>query len=693
MSDQTYWAAADSKDIAANIRDKASKYYQYVNSIGLMTLWRNSDRLCYGLDVQGGWARSTAMRYGGQEGEIALVRGNHYASLGQSIVSMATGTRLSLQPQAVNNDYESEIATDLARGLLDYYYQEKEIEDRFIEALECMLFAGEAWLGLTWDEQKGELFAFEPQESTAAYREAPAQKPVYEGDVACHFKHPVDIVRDYRREDLDAQWIIVRCVLNRWDLLADYPQQASEILGASLYDNAQQSEWLWPVGEERTGETADLVTGWYLYHMPTPAMPVGRQTLVVGSAVLKDDVLQYKRLPYVPMAAWRKRKSAFGWSRMWDLIGVQQAYDSVLSTMTTNHDITGLVNIWTRTGDDIITEDASGGARHLQSAEPPQVIEMNGIGQGSIKLEEIYGRLMETLSGVNATSRGNVPSNLNSGAGLALVHAMALEFNSPIQRAFGRGVERGMTLLVEILQKYANTPRFAQIVGKDKAPELKQFQGSQLQPIRRVTVDLGAAMTRTITGRQQLADNLLAQKVIDGRQYMNVVRTGRLDDIETPNRSSDLNMKSENEMMMSGKTPKALPTDNHKEHIISHKAVLDNPKFRENEMVAAAVIAHIQQHEQLWIGTSPALLVLSGQDPPDPSLLPPDLGGGFGMPPGAGGAPEAGGKKPPGGDGAKTQKAQVPGVSEDQNPALAAKLPRMPQNPLESGNNQPASKG
>ncbi len=653
-----------------------------------MSLWRNSDRLLYGQDTEGGWSRSTAVTYGGQEGETVLLRANHYSSLAQAIVSMSTGTRLGIEAQAINNDYESEIAADLAKRLLTYYYEEKEMEDRYVEALECMLSAGECWVGSTWDTQLGEIYQFD---QVVGEDETVTNRPVYEGDVNCTFRHPVDVVRDYKREDLNPQWLIIRSVVNRWDLLAEHPEQESAILSATLYDAAQREQWLWPVGEERSDNPDDLVTKWTLYHRPTAAMPVGRQTVMVNDAILSDEVLQYRELPFIPMVAWRKRKSAFGWSRMWDLIALQQAYDSIISTMVTNHDATGMVNFWNRSGDDLITEDLPGGVRHLQSAEEPKILKADGISNASQKLEEIILNMLQTISGVNSVARGNVPSNISSGAGLALVQSLAVEFNSPIQRAFGRCVERGLTHTVELLQKHANTPRFAQIVGRNGAPELKEFQGQDISAVRRVKVDLGAAATRTLAGRQQLGEALMqAQAPITPEQYMNIIRTGRLEDIEDPQRSARLNVKAENEMLMSGQSPKMMVTDNHQMHVEEHLAVLNNPKFRMNEPVSAAVVQHIQEHYEAWINSPPGLLVLSGQQPPDPSLLPPMLGGA--PPPGPGGGappPEQQGNAGPSGG---APKADMPATKESA-PGLAAKLPKMPKDPRSSGSNQPAKKG
>ena len=683
---EQYWASVDAGELASKIKERVTRYYTHVNAVGLMQVWRNSDRLCYGMDVQGGWARSSIVTYGGQEGEIVMLRANHYASLGQSITSMATATRLTMTPHAINNDYKSATATDLARSLIDYYYVEKEIEDRNIEALECMVFAGEAWVGINWDSQQGEVFAYEPVDGPEG---EVTRKPIYDGDVECCVKHPVDIVRDFQREDLNHRWIIVREVLNRWDLLAQYPKHEAEILGATLY-NSNRQEWLWPQTEQSGGDLSDQVTGWRLYHLPTPALPVGRTSLVVGDAVLTDDVLEYTKLPYTVVSAWRKRKSAFGYARMWDVIALQQAYDSIMSTMVTNHDMTGVVNFWNQLGDDLVVEELSGGGRHLQSATEPKVLKMEGVGQASLKLEELTNRIMETISGVNATARGNIPSNLQSGSGLALVQAMAQEFNHPVQRAFGRGVEREMTHLLEVLQKNATTPRFAQIVGEDRASELKQFKGDDIAPVRRVSVDLGDPMTRSATGRVQLATTLWEKQGITPQQYLNIVRTGRLDEIENPVRSRDLNIKAENQLLMKGQPPKMMVTDNHKIHIGQHLTVLENPQFRDNAPVAAAVLTHIQEHHDAWINSPPSLLFLSGQDPPPPELLPPlpgmsppdqAPGGGGGPPPPSGGESKPG--DPP------SEKANIPGASE----ALNSKMPRMPKNPLQGGGNQPAKKG
>ena len=69
-------------------------------------------------------------------------------------------------------------------------------------------------------------------------------------------------------------------------------------------------------------------------------------------------------------------------------------------------------------------------------------------------------------------------------------------------------------------------------------------------------------------------------------------------------------------------------TDNHSLHIREHRAVLDDPGARQNPRVVEATLAHLAEHEQLWMEVSmrPAILQATQQQP-SPQQPQPQQGG------------------------------------------------------------------
>ena len=147
----------------------------------------------------------------------------------------------------------------------------------------------------------------------------------------------------------------------------------------------------------------------------------------------------------------------------------------------------------------------------------------------------------------------------------------------------------------------------------------------------------------TISGRTQMADNLLQYQLLKNpEQYINIINTGKLE-VGTEEVQKKFNLiKGENEGLLMGEKQRVILTDNHMEHVQSHKSVLDDPIMRGDEALAAIVLEHIQEHISMLQNGDPNTLMALGQQPIPPSM-PPE---GAPMPPGAE-APLASGEPAP----------------------------------------------
>jgi hypothetical protein len=241
-------------------------------------------------------------------------------------------------------------------------------------------------------------------------------------------------------------------------------------------------------------------------------------------------------------------------------------------------------------------------------------------------------RNMSVFSGINDVVRGDPEANLRSGNALALVAAQAIKFNSGLQNSYARLLEDVGTATLEFLKKFARSPRFAFIVGKNHRSMMKEFTGEQLSGVSRVEVQIASALSKTQAGRIQIADNLLqAQMIKRPEQYLAVIETGKLEPIVEAEQAELLNIRSENEMLQAGSPPVIVALDNHMLHIREHKTVIDDPAARENPAVVQATLNHIQEHLMQWqqlSATQPALLQVLGMQPIPPMPMPPPEGQG-----------------------------------------------------------------
>jgi hypothetical protein len=218
----------------------------------------------------------------------------------------------------------------------------------------------------------------------------------------------------------------------------------------------------------------------------------------------------------------------------YDLAPIQDAINSLYSVVVTNQSSFGVQNILIPKGCDLtpsqimdglnlITYDAQFGKPESMNLTNTPAEIFNFIS----RLESI----METISGVNSVARGNPEPSLKSGSALALVQSMAIQFISGLQQSYTNLLEGVGVGLINILKSNATTPRMIEISGKKNRSYTKEFINTDLSNINRVVVDVGNPLSRTSSGRVQMAENLLQYMPdkINPMQYLNVINTGQLE--------------------------------------------------------------------------------------------------------------------------------------------------------------------
>jgi hypothetical protein len=269
------------------------------------------------------------------------------------------------------------------------------------------------------------------------------------------------------------------------------------------------------------------------------------------------------------------------------------------------------------------------------------------------------------LSGVNSVARGQPEASLKSGAALALVASQAVQFSNGTQDAFATLLEDSATGLLQLLTERVQEPRIVAITGEHNRSYVKSFIGNDLKGIKRVVVDLGNPVSRTMAGRLQLAENLLQSGLMKRpEQYLEVVSTGRLEPLVEDQESEHLLIRAENEAMRNGEQVAVIAVDEHLQHIKSHRAILADPDARREPQLVQLVLGHIQQHIEALRTTDPALLNSLGQNPM--GARPPESG--------ANGQPAPQGGPPP----QNPNQVQAP---QGTPPDVAAQMPSMPKPP------------
>lgn len=614
-NDNVYFAAKPAEDTAQVLTQRSEDWFQTLDTSGYLDKIRTSWLAYHGNFFENN-GESHTISFGGEQGELTQIGVNHYRNIAQHTINMITAARPMMEARAINSDQKSLVQAQLANGILDYYMRDHRLENYFKNAVESAVVFGVGYIKMEWNSTRGELFDYNEDLGIE----------IREGDLEFTNLSPFDVMFDTHREDRKHDWVICRSFKNRFDLAAKYPELEEQILALPTKDQILKFSTF-----TYSYDDTDLVPVYEFYHRRTESMPDGRYLLYLdGETVLLDSPMPYRDLPVYAIAPGYFLGTAYGYTPMFDLLPLQDAVNSLYSTILTNQTAFGVQNIVVPKAADVSIQQLSGGLNmieaNLQGGARIEPLNLTQTPKEIFEYLQMLIKDMETISGINQVARGNPDPNLRSGNAMALIQSMALQFMSGLQQSYVMLIEDVGTGIINILKDHANVPRVATIVGKNKRSFIKEFKGDDLDAVNRVVVDIGNPLARTTAGKLEMAEQLLQMQAITTYQeYIQVIQTGQLD-VMTEDTTSQLNLvRGENERMMEGGTVVAIFTDDHALHIKDHSAILNDPELRLDADLVQRVTAHIQEHIGLLQTTDPNILNMLGQTPiapPQPPMSP-----------------------------------------------------------------------
>jgi hypothetical protein len=722
-----HWASVESEDdLGRRVLERVQKYASNKAAEKVLDRQSRAYQYFFGFDSSGAHATSQVLR-DGEQGELAAIRVNHSRPLVNTLLNLIVAPKIVWSPKATNIDYDSLRELDLCAATLEYFWREKDVARFATQALEQALVFSEGFVLVEWQDDAGAIVAVDPGPETPpapptepappappeqnAAESAPVvdipvadapeglapeaasplgfpAKPVRAGDLVFRNIAPWDVIRDPTRQSWDQlDWVIIRKWVNRFDLAAQYPAKREAILHAPAELDSDSANDIKSASRDETQDTDDIPV-YLLFHEVTPAVPEGRQALVLQNGVtLKSGPLEYKTAqgqPFIPLyrvSAGEVAGTPFGYTPYWDILGVQELMDSLHTSIASNQSTLATQLIAVPEGSEIPIDDLAGGMKviYFDPALGPQAVPQ-GINLTRTP-SEVFNYVaslkthQELIFGLNSVVRGEAQSGEMSGSALALLQSQALQQSSVTQANWLRMVEAIGTCVVDLINTRASVPMKIALAGKANASLLPEadIDTNSFTRIRRVHVEIGNPLSQTSAGRAEMAKDLMTLGLVKTpEQYQEVLSTGRLEMLTQGTHHELLLIRGENEQLANGEVPPVADLDNHPLHVQEHKNVLANPQVRKNKTLLQNVLLHIQEHQVAFYTTDPALLLMAGMQPPAP------LDPGLGMGPPPGGPPP-----PPGGPG----PAGPPPPAGAGNPA-AGKTPNMPQPPTQPATGQ-----
>lgn len=663
-----YFAALPVEEIGTALQGKVTDYYEKLFQSAKYNYWHKSYTAYYGGNDN---LSGPGLKRVGERGEVTKITVNLLRNLMQNLLVMVTSERPALELRAVNSDYRSLAQTILGEGIIEYYLREKKLGKKWTRAIEKALIFDTSYIIMEWDTSEGSDYGVDPTTGES----------VKEGDILYRDLTPLHVVSDQEREAEVKDWYIYRRRVNKFDLAARFPEQAARIIATNNVVEqtiGAGSGTLWHAPVEHSNDDVYL---WTFLHAKTPAVKDGRLTTFLGGdLVLLDSPLPYKTLPVYRCSPSDWMERADGYTPSYDVVPIQEATNELATRVLSNNMTFAMQNITGPKAADINVEQLAGGLNYIgvdpKSGGKIEALQLTASPPETYNFLALLEKWGEGATGLNSVARGNPEGSLKgaSGSAMALLAAQAIKFSMGLQMSANDLLESVALGTIEFLQTFAKTKRMATIAGKNNRSYMKQFTKDDVAQINRVICQQTSALSKTTSGRLEMARDLLgAQKINTPEEYMQVVTTGTLQPLIESDQSGLMMIRSENEALREGRPIRAILTDRHDLHIREHTVVTNDPELRTMaigdpaaQAVVDAALAHAQEHIDLWQNMDPALAQLLGipPAPPPPGMAPPAAPGQ--QPPLPGDAPAA----------------EVMATPEAVAGNQAPDSPRMPTNPL-----------
>lgn len=586
-----YFAKAPISEIANEIHSKFKEYESWLESSGYAAKVQSLYNSYYAFSEGGFGLQYT------ENNTKAKVKVNHFKSLIQRLHSLTTQAKLVYVPRSRNSDSKSQLEADFAKGLLEFFADEKDMNGVISEMVERGLVMLDSFVYAPWREDEGEVIAQGDQ-----------LKEIRNGDQSFKVLSRFDVATHTKLKN--SPYHIVREQVNRFDLASIYPEQADYIL--SLTAENTERKLITPFNTET--EDDDLIEILTLIHDRTPSLNTGRLTVIAGREVLRDTALPYKTIPIVHFKPSQVLETVVGDSPATSLISMQQVIDKLWSAVTTNNLHYSQQNLWAPT--DIEIDRISEGYNQIKSPTKPEAINLVQSSPETYKLIDSLQNNEQIISGINATARGTPEASLKSGTSLSLMLAVAVQFADSIQKEYARCSSDLATIVIHNLQKFATEPRLAYIGGLSKKSYVKEFKNTDVINIDRVSVDIGNPLTQNIAGRYELMQQWMQYGIVkDPKKLIEFMRTGQIDSVTEDDFKDSVLVREENERLRKGELPPVALYDRHDIHILEHKTLTNDFAIRENPEVINNINAHIQEHLDQIKSIDPDLAAILGIQP------------------------------------------------------------------------------
>jgi hypothetical protein len=602
-----YFARKEAKDLATDCMGFIQRWSDRVGgfSDGLGAVWARNIRAYYGNLFTGAASSDSSLDFEGEQGELVKMLVPQARSLNTQFLSLTTKQKLHFEPEAETSDALTMADTRVASALLKQIVRQENVDAQGYKMSEHCSLTGLGYMKVVWDMMKGKPRVADPTTGEL----------IYTGGLDISSPTIFDVMFDFTQEDFEKMaWAVCRTMKNKWDLLAMYPHLEAEILKLPSIIKSSDSLLAWP---EKLNE--DLVYVYEFYHKSTPALPNGRMTLMSDSSTIyfdEENPYQTEDGAYIPIVQMKPEPvTACGWGYPFfsNILPMQEMLDTMFSAIASNNAANAVQAICSPIGNDISVMNINN--LKFLSYKPmagvpgggkPEPLQLTQSSPETYKfLDLLKGHMMEVYN-INSALRGTPPPGVTSGTAIATLTTNALEFSQNFSKSYYTSLEAAMKMAIYCYRNFVDEPMLVSMTGPNKKTIAKEFIGSDLETVKRVTCKIANPLMATAAGKFEVAQSLLNSGLITNpKKYFQVLEGAPIETLYEDEFDEGQLIQLENDDMREGQSVIALIDDTHDEHIRCHKALLYDPEIRRNSDLVGMITQHLASHYELQAQSAP----------------------------------------------------------------------------------------
>lgn len=660
MADNEYLFLKTGDELAQGLYSKVDTQQEHVIRGGFLKHWLKNKRY-YENNFFG--YNTEDVNDAGESGELKATGNNQFRNILRHMIASAVGTPVAFDVSAANTDIASRRASKIGKNLANYYYKTKRVSKVLAATAEKAQVYGDGYITAQWNPFKGKPQQVDPTTG----------KLEYDGDFDFDALSPFDVFFDLSKgSKREWEWVIFRVKKNKFDLAKQFEDKSEEIL-SMRESNDEDKYYLRDYLKLLYNYESDDVFLYAMYHVANNVLEKGKYCLFTGGSnkaimLYEGDNIYKEKLPIFPLSPASYLENSFGFTEANVLRGPQEIINIVHSAMATNSLATGVINIWCP-DPSIEVEQVTDGMNFLKTSQEPKVLNMMASSDEHFKVISYATNAMETQSGQNAISRGNVQSapNLKSGVALATVLQMAQQYNSDFINDYYDLCEDLFSFVLSNLQTFVSTNRVYEIAGKTSKSAVDSFSGRDLHGVGRVIVNRVNPILKQPAGQIEIASELLGAGKITPRQYLDVINTGNLDvATEADDKLSDY-IQNVKERLLNGERIEPIPGLDHRafmqeiQSLLMDIDIMQKPEYRN---IVQNITYLLKGHlDIVRNGDELSEFILQGQMPSPPQISNSEI-------------PMMNMPEP---------SSKIPGAANPDKPAQPIQIQPMPSNPALQG--------